>query len=760
MAAVGVVVTHVAFVTGVVNPERWSSPLRQLLPRLDVGVSIFFVLSGLLVTRPFIRSLLADGPSPDVRRYAARRLSRIYPLYWVVLAVTLLMAVGPGPSVIQVVSDFLLLHIYRPATAIGPITQSWSLATEVAFYAFVPLWFWLCRRFFERRGTTDRRTRIRLLAVGLVGWVVVALLWRLGVVAATSTYDISVVDSIDTRGALLTWLPNQLDEFAVGTALALWLESGAARRLAVPARLACYLGAAAALWTASAYLDLPPIFTGFDGPQTLARHALFVVCAGLLVLPSAAALSPARVGSAAAAPTTAAGATTRTAFGEGVAVGGFSVARVVQGAALASYGVYLWHQLVTTEWFSRRGLTDFVTPFPTTIAAVVAISFVLAGLTYWSVEKPAAELTLGSPLWTKGTSSTDRPLGRHRGLDGVRGLAVLAVLATHVVFLDNGNDRWSLHGGFLGVDFFLVLSGFLIGSVLLGEVGRTGSIDGATFARRRGRRLLPTLIVVLVIQGVVAVALGSEIRRQLIQAILALTFTSNWQLSFGGQPPFDLVHLWSLSREGQFYALLALLVWSVRKRVEWARPVALVLVLAAVAIAVWRLFLYQRGVDPIALYERTGARFDSALLGLAAALVWRARLVGERALRIAGIVGMVVLAVAAVTTDAAAPWLFEGGFTVIAAAAAAVVLAVVSGSGLTLAIADLWIFRWFGMISYSLYLWHLPVYLWVVRAIPDAPIGLKMLIAFSAATGVAVLSFHLVEARTLASWRRKEGART
>ena len=95
IAALGVLVTHVAFATGVVNPQRWGSPLRDVLPRLDVGVTIFFVLSGLLVSRPFVRNVLAASPAPDTRTYGIRRLSRVYPVYWVVLAVTLI-TVGRG----------------------------------------------------------------------------------------------------------------------------------------------------------------------------------------------------------------------------------------------------------------------------------------------------------------------------------------------------------------------------------------------------------------------------------------------------------------------------------------------------------------------------------------------------------------------------------------------------------------------------------------------------------------------------------------
>lgn len=737
LAALGVLVTHVAFATGVVDPSRWSSPLRDVLPRLDVGVSVFFVLSGLLVTRPFIRRFLAGSDQAPLGAYARRRLARIYPLYWVILAVVLLTATTARPSWLQILADVLLLHPYRPAWAIGPITQAWSLSTEVAFYAFVPLWFWGCSRWCRRRGIDGQDRRIRLLVAGLIGWVLVALAWRLGVVALTQRFVLGEPGAVDTRGALLTWLPNYLDTFAVGAAMALWLESGRARRFGPVARLVCYGTAALALWTASKALGLPPVFTGFDGPQTIARHALFVLCAAALVLPSAAALD----GGVSAT-------TTRTPAW---------MVRAATGAAFASYGIYLWHQWVTDQWFERRGLADFRAPFPTALAVVAIGSTVLAAVTYWSVERPASSLALGAPFPGPGgvPAGPPRQLGRQRHLDGLRGLAVLAVLATHVVFLDGGDSRFALTGGFLGVDVFLALSGFLIGAVLLREVDRSGTVDGTAFARRRIRRLTPPLVVFLVIQCTVAVVwVGTALREELLQALLALTYTSNWQLSFGHQPPYALVHIWSLSLEGQFYVLMAAGIWAIRRRLTRPDLVVAALVLAAVCVALWRMFLMRHGVALPALYERTGARADSMLLGVAAAVVWRSGVVADRVMRVAGLVGLGFLAVAVVVATPDATWLFRGGFTVVAAASAAAVAAVATGSGVVASIAGVKALRWVGTISYSLYLWHLPVYLWVVKAAPDAPLGVKVVAAVSVSFVAAWLSFRFVESRVLAPWRR------
>jgi len=731
LAAVGVVVTHVAFATGVVNPLRWSSPLRHVLPRLDVGVSIFFVLSGLLVARPFVRSALGDGAAPSLGGYVRRRASRIYPVYLFVLAFVVVASGAGGRGPVQLAADALLVHVYVPRWAIGPITQSWTLSTEIAFYAFLPLWFGVSRSVFERRGT-DRSARVRWTAVGLLGWALVALSWRLGVIAATPQFVLGRPGMVDTRGALLTWLPNHLDEFAVGVGLALWVQSGRARALSVPGRLLAYVVGAGALWAASTALGLPPVFTGFDGPQTVARHLLFVVCAAAVVAPSALAGQPRRSGSPWVAPSWAGTAAT--------------------GAALGSYGLYLWHQWVTTEWFRIRGLRDFVAPFPTALAVVLVVGGVLAGLTYWLVERPAELLATG-----RGGVEAQPPrrLGPVPALDGLRGLSILAVLATHVVFLDGGSDRFSLPGGFLGVDVFLALSGFLIGLVLLREVDATGAVKGTDFARRRARRLYPPLVVFLVVEGLVAVLfVGTALREQGLQSLLSLTFTANWQLTFGHQPPYALVHLWSLALEGQFYVLLAVGIWAIRKRL--GRPDRLVAwcVVGAAVVAIWRVWLLRHGVSLPALYERTDARLDSLLLGLAAAFVWRSRLMSSVRLRGLGMAGLLVLATCWVVARPSSEWLYMGGFTLVAAAAALAVAAAATGDGPVARIGNLRILRWVGMISFSLYLWHLPVYLWVVDLLPAAPLAVKVAVAVPASFIAGWLGFVLVERRVLATWRR------
>lgn len=355
------------------------------------------------------------------------------------------------------------------------------------------------------------------------------------------------------------------------------------------------------------------------------------------------------------------------------------------------------------------------------------------------------------------SSVATRELGRHRQLDGLRGLAILGVLATHIVFLDHGDPTWSLRGGFLGVDVFLVLSGFLIGGILIREAAETGTVDGHRFARRRAKRLLPPLVALLVIQAAVSIALGSGWVEQARQILLSLTFTANWQMSFGHDPPLEVLHLWSLSLEVQFYVLAALGVWALRRRLDRPRSLVAGLCAAALAVACWRWYLYESGAAPGSLYERTDTRLDSLLLGIAGVVVWRSRLVGDSALRVAGIVGAGTLAACWLLVEPTDVWLYRGGFTVIAAASVAAVLAATTGGGVVAGLADVHWLRWVGGISFSLYLWHLPIYVWTVRVWPELPLWAAALIAVPASFAAAMVSFRYVESRALAPWRGGRG---
>lgn len=363
--------------------------------------------------------------------------------------------------------------------------------------------------------------------------------------------------------------------------------------------------------------------------------------------------------------------------------------------------------------------------------------------------------------WLESTAAQPRMLGPQRSLDGLRGVAIVAVLGTHVIFLDSGSPTWSLRGGFLGVDLFLGLSAFLIAAVLLRELDTRAASDGEpgfdarSFARRRFRRLYPPMMLLLVVSGVVAVALlDKDARQRIRQSLPAVASVANWQRSWGDPLPFELVHLWSLSLEAQFYVLMALGLWLARGHLSGRRPVVVLLV-ASMGVWLWRLWLYNRGVELPDLYEHTGTRADAMFLGVAAAIAWRNRLLADRTVQILATGSGAFLVVAMVFSEVGSPWLYQGGFTLVAAASALVVMAAATGPGSAATVGGWGPLRWVGEISYSLYLWHLPVFIWTVMLLgDDAPLPAKAALAVPASVLAGWLSYRYVERRTLAAWRR------
>jgi peptidoglycan/LPS O-acetylase OafA/YrhL len=155
-----------------VGDPHWPLALRgyAVLPNLDMGVEIFFMLSGYLIFRPFAAANLTGRPRPGLRDYFVRRALRIYPAYWVALLVLWLVGwvhFEGGASVRHVVTEVLLVHTYFTNATIDGIPQSWTLVVEVSFYAFVPLLAWALSR-----------TRLRGHVVTLVALTAVGFLTR------------------------------------------------------------------------------------------------------------------------------------------------------------------------------------------------------------------------------------------------------------------------------------------------------------------------------------------------------------------------------------------------------------------------------------------------------------------------------------------------------------------------------------------------------------------------------------------------------
>lgn len=351
-----------------------------------------------------------------------------------------------------------------------------------------------------------------------------------------------------------------------------------------------------------------------------------------------------------------------------------------------------------------------------------------------------------------------RGFGYIPGLDGIRAIAVLAVLLYHA------DVPW-MPGGFLGVDMFFVLSGFLITSIVLTEIEKTGRLNFKRFYIHRARRLLPALFAVLAFSALLAAVFAPDAMAALRRDIPAAFFyATNWVYVAADQSYFDLTgrppllqHLWSLAVEEQFYLIWpAVAVFAFRGggrgRVrEWAIIGALASTLIMVVLSL--LGGYPQPNDGSRVYFGTDSHAMGLLIGAALATVWvPAKLstkltVGARGLiDLSGFAALGLTVLVMMTSHSNASWLYWGGFLVFAVLVAVLIAATshpASMLGRALSVQPL---KWIGQRSYGLYLWHWPVFM-VLRPGLDVPFdGLADFILRMAVTfGLAELSYRYIE---------------
>lgn len=338
-------------------------------------------------------------------------------------------------------------------------------------------------------------------------------------------------------------------------------------------------------------------------------------------------------------------------------------------------------------------------------------------------------------------------------LDGLRALAVIGVLLYHAGLI--------LQGGFLGVESFFVLSGFLVSGLLLAEWRRHGTIDIGSFWIRRARRLLPALVLVLAATLALSVILlPSELAALGGDMLAALLYVMNWHLVASQQSYFDpairaplFQHLWSLAIEEQFYLLWPLL-FGVGIRFLRPRGLLIVIVAAATASVISMAALYEPGSDPSRIYYGTDTRASGLLIGAALAILWLpGRLPGaasRRAGRICDGLGLAALAGlgwAYLQLFDTHPLLYPVGFLAVSLGTAALIATATHPQARLLQQLLGWKpICWIGVRSYGIYLWHWPIFE-LTRPGIDVPLSGWPLLALRLfiVIGLAALSYHFIE---------------
>lgn len=364
LAALAVVLTHVGLASG----ANENAPYGPLTARLDVGVTLFFVLSGFLLYRPFAAARLEGRPAPRLRDYARRRALRIVPAYW--LALTLL-AVWPGLAFTGPRwSYYAFVQNYDLAWVLGGLGQAWSLAVEASFYVLLPLYGLALARLTRGRG--PRRTvRIELAVLAVLAAASIVLRWR--------------VHHTGQDTILLFTIAGTFFWFALGMGLAV-ASAGLSRRAELPgpvrlverAPLVPWLAAAALFALMSYTFDLPRGLYGVrTGAQFLGEHLVYGTVAFLFVLPAV----------------------------WGDARGGLPrrvlALRPIAWLGLVSYGLFLWHAR-WVEWFTTEGAGRWLpwlgSPFLVILGCVLGVSLLCAAASYYAVERPLLRFKDG---WTR-----------------------------------------------------------------------------------------------------------------------------------------------------------------------------------------------------------------------------------------------------------------------------------------------------------------------------------------------------------------------
>lgn len=340
------------------------------------------------------------------------------------------------------------------------------------------------------------------------------------------------------------------------------------------------------------------------------------------------------------------------------------------------------------------------------------------------------------------------------GLDGLRALAVLAVIFYHL------GMPWA-SGGLLGVSIFFVLSGYLITDLLLSECEKNGAVDLKHFWLRRARRLLPgmtTLLAVLIVW--VALFRPSLLGNLREDALAALFYVSNWWYIFhhlsyfaSYETPSLLTHFWSLAVEEQFYLIWPLFIAFGFKYKGLRKYLLGITLIGAALSALLMGLIYQPNTDPSRVYYGTDTRAFSILLGAGLAFIWPSQKLSDNLakssrsfLDIVGSLALVMIIIMIWLTNQYDNFIYQGGLVVLSLATVIVIAVIAHPSTLLGRILGVKPLRWIGVRSYGMYLWHYPVIV-LLSSNADTESGqlLRDLYAFVLIVILSSLSLKFIE---------------
>lgn len=357
IAAFAVFFHHVGFHSG----RTYDGAIGRYIGRLDIGVPIFFVLSGFLLFTPIAASVLDERPLRPTIEYLWRRFMRIYPAFWVALFLIVLLT-SEDLGIADGITTSLLVHIHWTEHFLGPIPQAWSLATEVSFYLALPILARFLRPWLKDRSRAERRSA---LLVFVAGCYLLSVFFRICMLGLQGQWS----------DAAVFWLPGMLDYFAIGMGLAVarvGFESGSTsrdrlERLAAPAGL-WWIGAALLFHVVSQQMGLALGLDVASWPREIGRQLVYGAIGFALLFPLVFGTARRSV------------------------VRRFVASTPMEWLGKISYSVYLWHMVfIVHPWGSMTDIFGEVPAFESSYWRLCVVAFIpmfaVSVASYYLVER-------------------------------------------------------------------------------------------------------------------------------------------------------------------------------------------------------------------------------------------------------------------------------------------------------------------------------------------------------------------------------------